>query len=150
MRTQDGDGTRWKQSIITSEQKFKKNLYNYKNDQISPSPVSDPCWFSSDSSGSHLALLSRWWQLGWPRSSYGFSCKILWKNPRELFRQLNSMFNARIAPLFLTVPNFWIERPSPLIHLILPNSGTNPITIPNTHPFTGCPIIPHTVKAPLL
>ena len=34
---------------------------------------------------------SKWLIFGWPKSSFGFFCKMLWKDPSELFGQLNSI-----------------------------------------------------------
>ena len=33
------------------------------------------------------------WVLGWPKSSFGFFCNILWKNPNELFGQPRYLLN---------------------------------------------------------
>ena len=47
-----------------------------------------PC-LSSLASSSPTSALEGTWYLGWRESSFGFSCKMVWENPNQLFGQLN-------------------------------------------------------------
>lgn len=42
--------------------------------------------------------------LSWPKSSFGFSSKILWKNPNKLFGQLNTFSSMRQFSIIPFVP----------------------------------------------
>ena len=56
-----------------------------------------------------IIIISSWWIkpsiiiLGWPKSSFGFFHKVLWKNPNKLFGQPDTMST------FVFCDNFWLK-----------------------------------------